>query len=58
MTLLDFMYYLTYLEYEKAKLCIFKDYFPTEHKVPIGNTKNETVRAAFHPIFLSSLLNQ
>ena len=63
MSLLDFMYYLTYFEYEKAKRCIFGgNYLLADHKQPA--TKNNEdgegreTTAAFHPIFLSSLLNQ
>ena len=33
MTLLEFMYYQTYFEYEKAKRCIFNEKnLPVEHK--------------------------
>jgi predicted glycosyltransferase len=56
------MYYLTYTEYEKAKRCIFTDKaLPAEHKQQLGEKAEDggsVVVAEFHPILLSSLLNQ
>ena len=62
------MYYQTYFEYEKAKRCIFSEkssdksshFQPAEHGSALGAKAADggPVTAAFHPILLSSLLNQ
>ena len=69
MTLLEFMYTQTYMEYEKAKRCIFgaDNYSLATHVKKLGDDDEvddsavhgkKTITASFHPIFLSSLLNQ
>jgi CRISPR/Cas system CSM-associated protein Csm3 (group 7 of RAMP superfamily) len=57
MSFMDFFEHEVYHEYEKAKQCIFdKERKSSRHKQEDGI--NDDVTALFHPIFLSTLMNQ
>lgn len=54
---MEFLHYEVHHEYEKGKQCFFDtEYKTAKHKVEDGI--NDDVTALFHPIFLSTLLNQ
>ena len=57
MSFMEFFEYEVFHEYEKAKQCIFdKDMKAARHKTEDGI--NEDAVALFHPIFMSTLMNQ
>ena len=59
---MEFMYHQTYTEFEFAKRKIFDEKFLlAKHKLEEGETGTDNtseIQAQFHPIFLTSLLNQ
>ena len=56
-TLLEFMADAVESEYEEAKVMIFTEDFKMQ-KHPLKEGVNEHATAPFHPVFLSSLMNQ
>lgn len=57
MSFIEFFEHEVFCEYEKSKQCIFdKDLKAARHKVEDGINNDPT--AIFHPIFLSTLMNQ
>ena len=57
MSFMDFFEYQVFVEYEKAKQCIFdKELKGARHKIEEGI--NDDMVAIFHPIFFSTLMNQ